>query len=491
MNENLRITEILYSQKKTLTELGNSMNVSRENLYKSLELNPTIATLTKVSEVLDVRLSELFNQRKSVFGFISIDDKLIGKSNKFIINDLLELKGILNKIIEKYSALSQISSYSITDNLLDVLKRKNLDLDFLSNSLGVIKQNLLKSLKGNPSLKTLSKIAETLDIELCDLIERNQGITIKGIIYLEGINFNIFSIHDIIRLKSVLKDYGKKIIADSDTIEKWINSVSIDVKDIAFNNPPIKMDDIVFDQFERYDSTKLNCWSFRNHFDTRNGIELNLGNMINDFPFTMLGHNFINSECAYIAGCYTNQGEEYESIQKELTTFSNGLLAKRKFRKSDNVFTRLIRKDWNSFNTAWMLLVVWEKCKHSKEFRDLLLSIPDNATIIENSTKQSNGPTKLVWGCENYELMNLRSQKSLQIEEKLRNEGVTIKKTINHSMMIVENSINNIGVWEGRNLMGKILMCCKIALREKSVPPIDYDLLNRSEIYWFGEKLKF
>ena len=163
MNENLRITEILYSQKKTLTELGNSMNVSRENLYKSLELNPTIATLTKVSEVLDVRLSELFNQRKSVFGFISIDDKLIGKTNKFIVNDLLELKGTLNKISEKYFALSQNTSCSITDNLIDVLKKKNLDLDFLSNSLGVIKQNLLKSLKGNPSLKTLSKISYTFD----------------------------------------------------------------------------------------------------------------------------------------------------------------------------------------------------------------------------------------------------------------------------------------------------------------------------------------
>ena len=491
MNENLRITEILSSQKKTLTELGNSMKVSRENLYKSLEMNPTIATLIKVSEVLDVRLSELFNQRKSVFGFIFIEDKLIGKSNKYFINDLLELKGILNKISERYFAVSKNTSYSITDNLLDVLKRKNLDLDFLSNSLGVIKQNLLKSLKGNPSLKTLSKISETLDIELGDLIERNQGITIKGVIYFEGINFNIFSIHDIIRLKSVLKDPSRKKSTDSDTIDKWIDSVLIDVKDIAYNNPPIRMDDIIFNQFERYDSSKLNCWSFRNHHDTRNGIELNLGNMINDFPFTMLGHHFINSECAYIAGCYTNQGTAYERIQEELTTFSNGLIAKRKFRKSDNECTRLIRKDWNTFNTHWMLLVVWEKCKHSKEFRDLLLSIPNNAIIIENSTMQAKSPTKLVWGCENYELMNFRSKKSLQIEEKLRNEGVTIKKTINHSMMIVENSINNIGVWEGRNLMGKILTCCKIALRENSVPPIDYELLNRSEIYWFGEKLKF
>lgn len=39
--------------------------------------------------------------------------------------------------------------------------------------------------------------------------------------------------------------------------------------------------------------------------------------------------------------------------------------------------------------------------------------------------------------------------------------------------------------------MGKILMLCKIALRNNTVPPIDYDLLREKKIYLFGELLTF
>lgn len=55
-------------------------------------------------------------------------------------------------------------------NLDEILKRKKLDKTKLANRLGVSRQTVYGYLK-NPSLKTLSQIAEVLDIELFELFE--------------------------------------------------------------------------------------------------------------------------------------------------------------------------------------------------------------------------------------------------------------------------------------------------------------------------------
>ena len=51
--------------------------------------------------------------------------------------------------------------------------------------------------------------------------------------------------------------------------------------------------------------------------------------------------------------------------------------------------------------------------------------------------------------------------------------------------------LKNVGEWKGQNNMGKILMICRDCLIEGIEPPIDYDLLNWSNIYLFGERLTF
>ena len=47
------------------------------------------------------------------------------------------------------------------------------------------------------------------------------------------------------------------------------------------------------------------------------------------------------------------------------------------------------------------------------------------------------------------------------------------------------------GVFEGKNFMGKILMLCREALKNDSVPPIDFDLLKSKNIYLLGRKVVF
>ena len=51
--------------------------------------------------------------------------------------------------------------------------------------------------------------------------------------------------------------------------------------------------------------------------------------------------------------------------------------------------------------------------------------------------------------------------------------------------------ITDVGCFVGENNMGKIMMLCKIALRNNTVPPIDYELLREKKIYLFGELLTF
>lgn len=139
-----------------------------------------------------------------------------------------------------------------------------------------------------------------------------------------------------------------------------------------------------------------------------------------------------------------------------------------------------------------MMLVIWEKCKSNSAFRDILLSIPQDAIIIENSTNVGSDDrtksTSTIWGCWNQELMNARSI----IEKDIANRtSARTKKDIEYQQIIERNKINHIGIWKGKNLMGKIHKLCQIALLTNSEPPINYDLLILKNIRWFGGTLKF
>jgi len=137
-----------------------------------------------------------------------------------------------------------------------------------------------------------------------------------------------------------------------------------------------------------------------------------------------------------------------------------------------------------------MLLVVWEKTKNNQMFKDLLLSIPADAHIIEDTTA-FHSVTSNVWGAKNPILTNIRNAKANDIVQKLLSEGVTTIKLQDLYSKIVKNSINTYGVWTGKNATGKALKLCQLALLNNTEPPIDYDLLNRSNIFWFGTKLQF
>ena len=238
-----------------------------------------------------------------------------------------------------------------------------------------------------------------------------------------------------------------------------------------------------FCRTEVYDAAVLNCYAFRRGTDVRNGIVLSLGNMVSGYPFEIEGVRFENSECAYIAGAFSLGTPQHLALQHRLTVCKNGFMAKKGISKPHESEKRA---DWETFNVQWMFYVVWQKCLGNRDFRNLLLSIPDDAVIIEDSTFQT-GHTATVWGTRNMEMKTrLNAYKN-----ELKAQGYSkaaIKRACDAKRL---GEWSTVGVFKGQSLMGKILMACKEALENGTEPCIDYALLQEVHINLLGRELTF
>lgn len=133
-----------------------------------------------------------------------------------------------------------------------------------------------------------------------------------------------------------------------------------------------------------------------------------------------------------------------------------------------------------------MKYVVWQKCLGNEDFRRLLLSLPSDAVIIEDSTFQT-GRTATKWGTRNDELR--RRLTLLKKELKARGLSKAAIKREQDRMRLGEYA--TVGCFVGQNLMGKILMACKEALESGIEPDIDYDLLIGKHINILDREISF
>lgn len=234
---------------------------------------------------------------------------------------------------------------------------------------------------------------------------------------------------------------------------------------------------------EAYDTSLIECCAFCRGTDVWRGIELSVGNMVSGYPFEIEGVRFHNSESAYIAAAFSLGTDEHLALQRELVDCRNGFLAKKGIRRPN---THLMRSDWEEFNVAWMQYVVWCKCVGNSDFARKLMSIPREVVIIENSTFQ-NGSTATFWGTRNDELKRL----TLDFKRELRAKGLSkaaIKREADARRL---GEWSTVGVFRGKNVMGKILMACREALLTGVPPIIDYDCLRAAHITLLGKPLSF
>lgn len=244
-----------------------------------------------------------------------------------------------------------------------------------------------------------------------------------------------------------------------------------------------KISDIcVFGREEVYKASPR-IWSFK-FTDIVNGINLNLSNMVSAYPFEYGGYQWKDSERLYLCGEFSTSSEQDNSIQQRLANSVSGFAAKR-FVKSPN--KRFVRADFAKFRLQWMLYVVWQKCQGNENFCKLLMQVPDDAVLVENTTTDNQG-TADVWGCRNAGLADYRNNLAAEITEA---KPTMKKKDLKRLINIETNKVNSIGEWRGQNNIGKILMICRGCIKEDKQPVIDYELLRNAQIHIFGKPLQF
>lgn len=238
---------------------------------------------------------------------------------------------------------------------------------------------------------------------------------------------------------------------------------------------------IVLDRVETYDASTVNCYAFRRGTDIIDGHALAIGNMVSGYPFDIQENTFYNSECAYIAGMFSDNNDSHTELQEALRDEANGFMAKKKIRRFNEDCKRA---DWEEFNVQWMFYCVWCKVANNAAFRKMLLDIPSDAVIIEDSTFQ-NGRTAAIWGTKN----KVQRQLTLEYKKTLAADGLSkaaIKKACDEKRL---GEWRKQGIFVGKNLMGKILMLCRDAAMRGTTPNINLELLRSKHIYLFGVQL--
>lgn len=235
---------------------------------------------------------------------------------------------------------------------------------------------------------------------------------------------------------------------------------------------------------ENYDCQILNVWPYNKVTDIIEDNQLSLSNMAGGYPFIFNDVEFRSNEILYLLGEFSENIEIHKYIQEQMQTFKSGFAAKMFIK---NKYKEYIRKDFEEFRLDWMIYVVWQKCLNNENFGQKLLSIPDDAILVEDTTKNKS-QTRLFWGASNTELFNKRQEKEDEIKNSFKYKT---KKELNQKISIEINKIRNIGVYNGQNNMGKILMLCRECLRQNITPPYNAELLNNKRIYINSQLLIF
>ena len=290
-------------------------------------------------------------------------------------------------------------------------------------------------------------------------------------------------------------DEGTEPVSQKHTSKKSVNVAELkalidELKEVEKKNseslqvlPPPTIETLT--RWEEYDASEYLCYAFRKKGDLRKGkVLLDLGNMCGGYGYDMHGVHFKNSEAAYICGMFSDDSPEHVEIQQALIKEGSGFDAKKFIRMPNE---GIARKDWHEFNQQWMLYVVWQKIQGNEDFRNLLMVVPEGATIIEDSSFQK-GATSAFWGTINNERKDFGTVLKKYLDATLCDDAKGKRK---QAWLSEFNNFTDYGTYRGSNVMGKILTICRRCLTDGTEPAINYELLKSKHIHLLGKELTF
>lgn len=376
---------------------------------------------------------------------------------------------------------------AIIDNIKEAMKDAGLTQKELAAKSGLTIETVNRVLRGKTPLKpnTLQKLSDGLGLSAADIEETrvaSLNYAVQGYLQLGD---EITHITSFKQLQSIVDKYRALVIELPRQAKNIITEEKKNAIKVSKTKNTIDANSIDFYKEEDIDASTVETWSFRKTDDVRDGVKIDIGNMCISYHFDFMGRTFTNSEALYICGLFSQDTKRHQAIQQKLISAKSGYDAKKAIRtKYEDTFGR---KDWNSFNVEWMKWCVWQKIKGNEAFRKVLMSIPLNAYIIENSTHQS-GQTATFWGMKNKEL---EQKRDILADYTKYKHCEMKKKDLDIKLMEARNMINHIGTWKGTNCMGKILKYLQLCLINEMEPDINYDLLRSKQIYLLGKLLTF
>ena len=95
-----------------------------------------------------------------------------------------------------------LKRYNMELRIKDVLKEKKVTVVSLAGMIGITQPNMSNIVNGKstPSLETLERIANALEVDITELFVPSSSGGIIGVIRIRDINYNINSVPDLSRL---------------------------------------------------------------------------------------------------------------------------------------------------------------------------------------------------------------------------------------------------------------------------------------------------
>ena len=82
----------------------------------------------------------------------------------------------------------------------EVCKEKGLTIQDLADKMEMKRESLSRAINGNPTLETLERIANALEVDVPELFTSSSSGGIIGVIRIRDTNYNINSVSDLSRL---------------------------------------------------------------------------------------------------------------------------------------------------------------------------------------------------------------------------------------------------------------------------------------------------